>query len=62
MLYGLLRTAGTPDVLRRHVPDAAALGSVQGGFITPGRADNFLLDVDQAWAADVLERAYVAIV
>ncbi len=61
-LSGLFATVGTAEVLRRHVPDVAALRQLRGGFIAPGRAENFLLDVDQAWAADLLERSYLAIV
>ena len=61
-LYELFADVGIANVLRRHVPDAAALRGMNGGFIAPGRADNFLLEVDHAWAADVLERAYLTIV
>ncbi len=61
-LSGLFAKVGTAEVLRRHVPDAAALRQLRGGFIAPGRAENFLLDVDQPWAADLLERSYLAVV
>lgn len=57
----LLVDTGAAGTLRRHVPDAAALRRLRGGFIAPGRAENFVLDVSQEWAADLLERAYLAL-
>lgn len=60
-LRRLFEAVGAGDVLNRHVGDAAALRGLRGGFIAPGRAENFVLDVDQAWATDLLERAYRAI-
>ena len=49
--------AGTADVVRRHVPSADVLRDVKGGYIAPGRAENFILPVDQAWAAALLARS-----
>lgn len=60
-VYSLLADTGAAVTLRRHVPDAAALRRLRGGFIAPGRAENFVLDVTQEWAADLLERAYLAL-
>lgn len=60
-VYALLADTGAAGTLRRHVPDAAALRGLRGGFIAPGRAENFVLDVSQEWAADLLERAYLAL-
>lgn len=59
-LTELFAVAGTGELLRSHVPSAATLRGVRGGYIAPGRAENFVLDVDQAWAAELLERAYSA--
>ena len=59
-LRALFADAGTAEVVRRHIPSTSALGAVKGGFIAPGRAENFVLDVDQDWAADVLRRSVEA--
>ncbi len=59
-LSELFEIAGTGELLRRHVPSTATLREIRGGYIAPGRAENFVLDVDQAWAAELLERAYSA--
>jgi alcohol dehydrogenase len=59
-LSELFAIAGTGELLRRHVPSTATLRAIRGGYIAPGRAENFVLDVDQAWAAELLERAYSA--
>jgi phosphonate metabolism-associated iron-containing alcohol dehydrogenase len=59
-LRALFADAGTAEVVRRHIPSSAVLGAVKGGFIAPGRAENFVLDVDQDWAADVLRRSVEA--
>lgn len=56
-LRALFADAGTAEVVRRHIPSTAALGAVKGGFIAPGRAENFVLDVDQDWAANLLRRS-----
>jgi alcohol dehydrogenase len=59
-LRALFADAGTGEMVRRHIPTASALDGVTGGFIAPGRAENFVLDVDQAWAADLLRRSVEA--
>ena len=59
-LRQLLASVGSDDVLRRHVPDVTALRQIRSGFIAPGRAENFVLDVDQAWAEALVERAYLS--
>ena len=56
-LRALFADAGTGGMLRRHIPSTAALENVRGGFIAPGRAENFVLEVDQEWAADLLRRS-----
>ncbi len=56
-LRALFADAGTTEMVRRHIPSTAALGNVTGGFIAPGRAENFVLDVDQEWAAELLRRS-----
>lgn len=58
---GLFSAVGAGDMMRRHVPEITALRRIRGGFIAEGRAENFLLDVDQAWATEALERAYRAL-
>lgn len=57
-LYELFRAAGTPDEVVRHIPDEAALGGLRASFIAPGRAENFVLPADQAYATELLHRAY----
>ena len=59
-MRALFADAGTGEMVRRHIPSAVVLGGVKGGFIAPGRAENFVLDVDQAWAADLLRRSVEA--
>jgi len=59
-LRALFADAGTGGMVRRHIPSTAALSGVSGGFIAPGRAENFVLDVDQAWATDLLRRSVEA--
>ena len=61
MLYALFRFAGMPAEVRRQIPGAAALNALRTSFITRGRADNAILDVDQAFAAALLRRAHAAI-
>ena len=56
-LRRLFAVAGTADVVRRHVSGAEALRGVKGGYIAAGRAENFILPVDQAWAAALLGRS-----
>lgn len=58
ILSALFAACGVGDTLRQHIPRVAELRGVRGGYIAPGRAENFVLDVDQAWAAALLERAY----
>lgn len=53
----MMRLAGTREVVLRHVPGTEALRGVRETYIAPGRAENFILDVDQAWAADLLARS-----
>ncbi len=60
-LYALFRSAGAGDELRQHIGSAAALSGLRGSFIAPGRADNFLVAVEQASAAALLRRAYETI-
>ncbi|MGH2446083.1 MAG: iron-containing alcohol dehydrogenase [Candidatus Limnocylindria bacterium] len=57
-VYDLFREAETAEIVRRHIPSAAMLGDLRGGFIAPGRAENFVLPVDQAAASELLRRAY----
>jgi phosphonate metabolism-associated iron-containing alcohol dehydrogenase len=57
----LLTDVGADEVIRRHVPTIAALRDLRGGFIAPGRAENFVLDVDQEWAAVALRRSVEAV-
>jgi alcohol dehydrogenase len=59
-LRDLLAATGADDVVRHHVPAIAALRNIAGSFIAPGRAENFVLDVDQEWAADLLRRSAAA--
>lgn len=61
-LYRLFAVAGTAEIVRHHVPDPSALDALRGGFIAPGRAENFVLPVDQAAASALLRRAYDAVV
>ena len=61
-LYELFEVAGTADVVRRHIPAAGDLGQLRGGFIAPGRAENFVLPMDQDAASALLRRAYQAVV
>lgn len=56
-LRDLFSSAGIGEAVRRHVTGPQALRQLRGGFIAPGRAENFLLDVDQAWASDLLARS-----
>lgn len=56
-LRALFGVAEVGDAVRRHIPRREALDEVKGGFIAPGRAENFVLEVDQAWAADLLRRS-----
>jgi alcohol dehydrogenase class IV len=56
-LRRLFAVAGTADVVRRHVPSAEVLRSLKGGYIAPGRAENFILPVDEAWATALLARS-----
>jgi alcohol dehydrogenase len=56
----LLTDVGADEVIRRHVPASAELRNLRGGFIAPGRAENFVLDVDQDWAAALLRRSVEA--
>ena len=60
-LRALSADAGTGEIVRRHIPSMSVLSGVIGGFISPGRAENFILDVDQAWAADLLRRSVEAV-
>lgn len=53
----LLVDAGAPAVVRRHVSGPAAIDNLKGTFIAPGRAENFVLDVDADWAAELLRRS-----
>ncbi|HEY6609206.1 MAG TPA: phosphonoacetaldehyde reductase [Candidatus Limnocylindria bacterium] len=59
-LRDLLAASGADDVVRHHVSTVAELENLAGGFIAPGRAENFVLDVDQAWAAAILRRSAAA--
>ena len=61
-LYELFDAAGTAEFVRRHVPRPDVLEQLRGGFIAPGRAENFVLPVDQASASALLRRAYHAVV
>ena len=53
----LLIDAGAPAVVRAHVPGATAIDGLKGTFIAPGRAENFVLDVDEDWAVGLLHRS-----
>ncbi len=61
-LYELFEVAGTADVVRRHIPAVGELDRLRGGFIAPGRAENFVLPMDQDAASALLRRAYRAVV
>ena len=61
-LYELFEVAGTADIVRRHIPAAGELDRLRGGFIAPGRAENFVLPMDQDAASALLRRAYGAVV
>jgi alcohol dehydrogenase len=57
-LYELFAAAGTAEIIRRHVAGPDDLERLRGSFIAPGRAENFVLPVDQAAASALLRRAY----
>ena len=60
-ISALFTAAGTAEIIRRHVPSGAVLEQLRGSFIAPGRAENFILPVDQAAASALLHRAYNAV-
>ena len=60
-ISALFKAAGTAEIIRRHMPSGAAIDQLRGTFIAPGRADNFILPVDQASASALLRRAYEAV-
>jgi alcohol dehydrogenase len=60
-ISALLSAAGTAEIIRRHVPHGAALERLRGSFIAPGRAENFILPIDQEAASALLRRAYEAV-
>ena len=61
VISALLTEAGTAEIIRRSVPSGAALEGLRGSFIAPGRAENFILPIDQAAASALLHRAYEAV-
>lgn len=60
-IYALFADAGVAGLLARYVPDADAVTTVEGGFITPGRAGNNLAAVDDEEARAIAKRAYEAV-
>ncbi len=60
-LYELFAAVEMAGVVRRHVPGPGDLERLRGSFIAPGRAENFVLPVDQASASALLSRAYDAV-
>jgi len=60
-LYALHHAVGTATIVMDHIPSREALGSLRGGLIAPGRAENFLVPMTQEAAASLLARAYAAI-
>jgi alcohol dehydrogenase len=60
-LYELFGAVEMAAIVRRHVPGPGDLEQLRGGFIAPGRAENFVLPVDQASASALLRRAYDAV-
>ena len=60
-IRALLVNAGADELIRRHVSTIAALRGLRGGFIAPGRAENFVLDVDQERAEAILRRSVAAV-
>jgi alcohol dehydrogenase len=57
LIHGLAVDVGATAEFRRHVPSVAALAEVEPRLVTPGRADNFIVPLDEAGAIDVLRRA-----
>jgi alcohol dehydrogenase len=61
-LRELFGAAGIAEIVRRHIPTAQHLDALRTGFIAPGRAENFVLPMDQDAASALLRRAYRAVV